>query len=205
MWVTRLKDTWSMMGPAKRLAVQAGSIVVLLAIIAALAAAAYWIYKRYSKSKHDKPSDKPDKHIGGSDKQSSGKSADPKAACIPSGRFQIPTYSDGGDKLPTTLTTCKSATVNVDFANTCGAKSVSWQYASGLRGQPSTTSDYSEFAVVFNKKGRTHRTVLDPSILKGSGWVRVIATYDDENDLLLVQPMQLPPLFSESQFNMTYQ
>lgn len=135
---------------------------------------------------------------------STSTSAAAAAACKPSGRFQVPYYSggvgrlkddDGGDN----KTSPTAVQISVDFTKVCDAKRVSWQYASGLRGQPSATSDFEEFAFIHRDVGNGSKRVKNPSLLKGSGWVRVVADSQNQGGAPLAPPLQLPPTFSSAE------
>lgn len=124
--------------------------------------------------------------------------------CKPSGRFSVPFYtgasSDSGSGEADARSSPAEMRVKVDFATTCDAVSVSWQYASGLRGQPAPTSDYSEFHETARERTGVEKNVRNPGTLRGNGWLRLVATYDDGTDIahVLSPPLQLPPTFSST-------
>jgi hypothetical protein len=135
----------------------------------------------------------------------SAAAAVPAVACKPSGRFQVPYYSGGVGKLNNNDDSSDSRTsptavqISFDFSKVCDAKRVSWQYASGLRGQPSATSDFEEFAFIHRDVGNGSKRVKNPSLLKGSGWVRVVADSQNQGGAPLAPPLQLPPTFSSAE------
>lgn len=117
--------------------------------------------------------------------------------CEPQGRLQVPTYTGcGSDDTSSIAPSQVSIKADFDPAAVCpDCVSISWLYASGLRGQPEPTSDFTEFAVLHNREGRTSKT-LQRTPLRGSGWLRLEAIYKDKTRQQIGELFQLPPAFS---------
>jgi len=196
-----LFEKWSLLGRAKQIGLGVGGALVAIVVLGAAACALYWWWTRRSRRRN---------HVRFevADKAAQQVEAPPPPPCKPEGRFQIPFYSGMAAAAAGEATRTSPAEVRVkaDFAKTCGATKIAWQFASGLKAQPSATSDFEEFATMNAAQPRTHdRNVKNPGLLKGSGWVRLIASYASGSDELLAPPFQLPPLFTLACYNLAFQ